>query len=159
MICILYRIWGVGIQFINVNARLFTLLAPPLSPPDFRTRPVDRFAPPGHDKYVHLHGMARYNARKGPQLNGPHISDTIGSYLALPRCSMLRCLSNRPCPLNLLRASAEKRLAAYLHLVLSARSTSFIGGPVAVISLCNALAETNTPVRTSSIMRKIESLL
>jgi len=78
-------VWGVGIQFISVNARLFTLLAPPLSPPDFRTRPVDRFAPPGHNKYIHLHGMARYNARKGPQLNGPRISDTIGSYLALPR--------------------------------------------------------------------------
>jgi len=49
--------------------------------------------------------------------------------------------------------------AAYLHLLLSARSISFIGGPVAVISLCDALAETNTPVRAGSITRKIESLL
>jgi len=125
------------------QAQLFTLFAPLLLPPDFGTRPVDRSAPPGHNKYIHLHGTTRYNVRKGPQPSGSRISDTIGSYLALP-CSKLRCLSNRPCPpsLNLLRVSAEKRLAAHLHLLLSAGSTSFIG-PVVIISLY-ALAETNT---------------
>lgn len=71
----LYTMPGCRNSIHKRQARLFTLFAPPLSPADFGARPVDRSAPPGHNKYIHLHGVRRgimrERARSGAVLVSP----------------------------------------------------------------------------------------
>lgn len=108
---------GVGIRFINVKRDCLRCSHLHCRPSISGCRPADRSAP---RDTINTSISVSYNARKGPARPSgslSRISDTIGSYLALPRCSMVRCLSNRP-SLNLLRAPAEKRLTAHLHLLL-----------------------------------------